>query len=49
MAPQAPLTHAPGNAPSSFVEQPVAVAPDVIYAVAMNLTDEAWEIDRIAR
>jgi len=39
----------PGSLSNSFVEQPFAIAPDAVYVVAMNLSTETTEIDRIAR
>ena len=39
----------PGESQSALIRNPVAVAPDAVYAVAMNLDASTWEIDRIAR
>ena len=43
------LACSPGDLDSSFVEQPIAVAPDAVYVVAMNLAAKTTEIDRIPR
>ena len=43
------LACSPGDLDSSFVEQPIAVAPDAVYVVAMNLSAKMTEIDRIPR
>jgi hypothetical protein len=39
----------PGNALDSWIQVPVAVAPDAIFAITNGLGAGTWEIDRIAR
>ncbi len=39
----------PGSIDNSFVELPLAMEPDAVYVVAMNLSTTTTEIDRIAR
>jgi len=38
-----------GYTNEAWIETPVAVAPDGVYAVSKNLSAPTWEIDRIAR
>jgi hypothetical protein len=39
----------PGRGLASWIENPVAIAPDGIYAITTNLDATTWEIDRIGR